>query len=355
LLVTGATGFVMSVVARQRLTADPSARLVVLDAAPPDAAAIRYFAPVAERMRVVVADLTDPASWRDAIRAESITHVVHGATITPLSRGTAAEARHEPEAEAPARILDVNIMGTVAALEFARTLPNLKRFLYVSSGAVYKNDGPDHPGEPLPEDGYVMPRRLYGISKLTSELVTERYGELFGFSAVSVRLSSVYGTMDRVTASRNFRHVPNRLAHMAAERICGGSDGDGGGRNGIVRVNTLAAVGDYVHVEDVARAIDALLNCAKLRFGVYNIAAGETASVGELVEWAAKKAPGFRAEVTTAETADIVQDPSLTGGMWGAYDISRITAETGWRPRSTREAFQAYIDRLVAERGAAPA
>ena len=56
LLVTGATGFVMSVFARHWLSTDPSARLVVLDAAPLDAAAIRYFAPVAQRMRVVVAD-----------------------------------------------------------------------------------------------------------------------------------------------------------------------------------------------------------------------------------------------------------------------------------------------------------
>ena len=38
-----------------------------------------------------------------------------------------------------------------------------------------------------------MPRRLYGISKLASELITERYGDLFGLSTASVRPSSVYG------------------------------------------------------------------------------------------------------------------------------------------------------------------
>ena len=38
LLVTGATGFVMSVLARHWLEADPTARLVVLDASPLDAA-----------------------------------------------------------------------------------------------------------------------------------------------------------------------------------------------------------------------------------------------------------------------------------------------------------------------------
>ena len=212
LLVTGATGFVMSVLGRHWLDADPAARLVVLDAAPLDAAALRYFAPVRDRLTVVAADVTRPQDWHAGLADCDVTHIVHGATITPLSRGTAAEAKREPEAENPGRIIDVNVMGTVAMLEWARTLPNLQRFIYVSSGAVYKHHGPDRPGEPLPEDGYVMPRRLYGISKLASELITERYGELFGLSTASVRPSSVYGTMDRRDGEPQLpaRPEPNR-------------------------------------------------------------------------------------------------------------------------------------------------
>jgi UDP-glucose 4-epimerase len=338
LLVTGATGFVMSVLGRHWLEADPSERLVVLDAAAPDAAALRYFSAVADRLDVVVADVTRPETWRAALDGREITHIVHGATVTPLSRGTAAEAEREPEAENPGRILDVNIMGTVALLDWARTVPKLRRFIYVSSGAVYKHHGPDRPGEPLPEDGYVMPRRLYGISKLTSELITERYGDLFGLSSASVRLSSVYGTMDRITPSRNFRHVPNRIAHLAVEGApC-------------VRVNTLAAVGDYIHVEDVARGIVSLLRAAALRYSVYNIAAGTTATIGDLARWAADKAPGFHAKIVAAGEAEILQDPALADGMWGAYDISRIRAETGWQPRPVREALHAYMDWIAAQR-----
>jgi UDP-glucose 4-epimerase len=337
LLITGATGFVMSVLGRHWLDADPQERLVILDAAAPDAAALRYFASVADRLEVVVADVTQPDTWRAKLGG-NISHIVHGATVTPLSRGTAAEAKREPEAENPGRIIDVNVMGTVAVLDWARTLPKFERFIYVSSGAVYKHHGPDRPGEPLPEDGYVMPRRLYGISKLASELITERYGDLFGLSTASVRPSSVYGTMDRVTASRNFRHVPNRIAHMAVDGV----------RR--VRVNTLSAVGDYIHAEDVARAIVALLRAPALRYAAYNIAAGRTATVGDLVGWAAEKAPGFHAEITTENEADILQDATLTDGMWGAYDISRITGETGWRPRPVREALHAYMDWLAAER-----
>jgi nucleoside-diphosphate-sugar epimerase len=338
LLVTGGTGFVMSVLGRQWLETDESARLVILDAAPLDTAAERYFAPVADRVEVVLADVTRPELWRDALAPFAISHVVHGATVTPLSRGTASEARREPEAENPGRIIDANVMGTVAALDWARTIAGLRRFIYVSSGAVYKHHGPDRPGEPLPEDGYVMPRRLYGISKLASELITERYGDLFGMSTTSVRLSSVYGTMDRVTASRNFRHVPNRLAHLALDGVQQ------------VRVNAPHAIGDYIHAEDAANGICSLLRAPTLRYSAYNIAMGVTASIAEMASVIAERVPGFHVEVAHPEDADILQDPSLSGGMWGAYDISRIHAETGWTPRPLRDALHAYMDWILAER-----
>jgi UDP-glucose 4-epimerase len=338
LLVTGATGFVMSVLSRCWLAADANAQLVALDSAPFDEMAERYFASVRDRITLIVADVRQPEKWHAALARHAITHVVHGATVTPISRGTVSEARREPEAETPARIIDVNVMGTIALLEWARTLPNLGRFIYVSSGAVYKEHGPDRPGEPLPEDGYVMPRRLYGISKLASELIVERYGALFALPTASVRPSSVYGPMDRVTATRNFRHVPNRIAHMAL---------DGVQR---VRVNTLDAVGDYIHAEDVASAIIALLKAPNLRYSAYNVAAGATATIGDLVNYAAQKVPGFSAQVVPAAEADILQDPALKDGMWGAYDVSRITTETGWKPRPVHEAFHAYMDWIVAER-----
>jgi UDP-glucose 4-epimerase len=143
--------------------------------------------------------------------------------------------------------------------------------------------------------------------------------------------------MDRVTASRSYRHVPNRIAHMAV------SDAK------VVRVNTLDAVGDYVHVEDVARAIVSLLHAPRLRYSTYNVASGATSSIGEMIDWAAEKAPGFRAEITEPHQADILQDPTLKDGMWGAYDISRIRADTGWMPRPMRESLHAYMDWITAE------
>lgn len=335
LLVTGGTGFVMSVVARAWLDRDPLARAVTLDRSGLDAAAEKHFGPVRDRLTVISADILDPKAWSAALDKQNITAIVHGATITPISRGSASEAKRQPEAEDPARIVDVNLMGTVRMLDWARARPDVKRFIYVSSGSVYRHNGPDWSGEPLPEDGYVAPLTLYGISKFASEIVTNRYADLFGLSAVSVRLASVYGPMDRATESRNFRHVPNRVAHMA---LAGET----------IRPNSLEPVGDYVASTDVAAAILALIDAPRLNYRHYNIGSGSSQTIGEIIGWARERVPGLKAEVTPGDDANIVQDVTLKGGMWGAYDIARILRDTAWRPRPGKEAFHDYMDWIAA-------
>src|SRR5690349_22151148 len=104
LLVTGGTGFVMSVVARAWLDRDPLARAVILDRSGLDAAAEKHFAPVRDRLTVISADILDPNAWTAALDKLGMTAIVHGATITPISRGSASEAKRQPEAEDPARI-----------------------------------------------------------------------------------------------------------------------------------------------------------------------------------------------------------------------------------------------------------
>ncbi|TLY64489.1 MAG: hypothetical protein E6K47_17045 [Gammaproteobacteria bacterium] len=73
-----------------------------------------------------------------------------------------------------------------------------------------------------------------------------------------------------------------------------------------------------------------------------------------MVGWAAEKVPGFGAEIVPPEQADILQDPTLKDGMWGAYDVSRLSGETGWKPRPMRAALHAYMDWMAAERGSSP-
>ena len=64
--------------------------------------------------------------------------------------------------------------------------------------------------------------------------------------SASVRLSAVFGPMDRETRSRHVRCVPWLIAHLA---IAGEE----------LRVSAYDAVGDWIHASDVAEAITRLL------------------------------------------------------------------------------------------------
>ena len=77
LLVTGGTGFVMSVVARAWLDRDPLARAVILDRSGLDAAAERHFAPVRDRLTVIAAFgalVLAYKPWAESVQQQMLLH-----------------------------------------------------------------------------------------------------------------------------------------------------------------------------------------------------------------------------------------------------------------------------------------
>ncbi len=336
LLVTGGGGFVMSHLVRHWTELGPGNRTVVLDAFDPDAAARGFFAPAGERIRFLKGDVADASVWErlDAqVRGlPAITHVVHGAAVTSVER-----LRRAGGLRGVVPAIATNVMGTAHALGFAEALPGLERFVCVSSGSVYDPHRRPVPGQPQPEDGGVGPIGFYPVSKLIGELLTGEAagmnGAGGGLPALSVRLSGVYGPLDRRTESRDVDCAPKRILHL----LRAGSP---------VRVSGLDAIGDYVHAGDVARGIAALLTCPAPRHPVYNIAQGEAVSLRDLLARVEEIDPALRIVEAPPEEADLVGDPTLMGGRWGAYDISRIAAETGWRPRPLADGLRDYRDWL---------
>lgn len=146
LLVTGGAGFVMSNVALNWLESS-SGNVVILDLARAwDELAQTTFQPYidAGKLSFVEGSVTDPAAWA-AVSALPVTHIVHGAAVTP----TEAEEQLNPSL-----VLSVNIQGSTLALDFAVSLHNkgaLKRFMYVSSDAVFNKPGLVR--EAIPADG----------------------------------------------------------------------------------------------------------------------------------------------------------------------------------------------------------
>jgi UDP-glucose 4-epimerase len=331
-VVTGGGGFVMTNFLRHWLESGPDHRAVALDATPLDAVAQRYFAPVADRLRFVEGDVASPQTW--AKLPADAAYVVHGAAVTPHAYTDADGRRRDPEREDPLRVLSVNIMGTAHALNWARGLSGLRRFIYVSTGSVYADAVPAQETQffPLPEDGYIGPTALYDVSKYSSELMAQRFKQLYNLDLAIVRLSSVFGPMDRQTPARNVRNVAN---HVASAAIAGRT----------LKSDSASAVGDYVYAPDVAEALRRLLLArrSELHHDVYNIAGGVTSTVSDLVSHAADAVPGFAMEVVDAAAAELHTVPDRCTGKWAAYDITRAVRDFGWRPRPLATAMRDYI------------
>ena len=78
----------------------------------------------------------------------------------------------------PTKALELNVMGNLNILEACKTY-HIKRFIYASSAYAMSDKG-----------------SFYGISKLTSEKLTEEYYKKFGLEFTIVRYGSVYGERD---------------------------------------------------------------------------------------------------------------------------------------------------------------
>ena len=329
LLVTGGMGFVMSNVVRHWLERNPDADCVVLDTARLDPVTDRFFGSLGDRLRFVKADVRDPSDW--SVDRDGITHVVHGATIT---------SPEQPEVQAARWFVDVNVMGTLAVLEWAQQLPGLRRLIYASSGSVYGDSAAPRRGEAVQEDHRADPRDLYAISKFAAERIVERCAASLGIDAAIVRLSTVYGPMDRSGRARTAGSVPYKLARMAVtgERIA---------------VDSLDDGADWIHAEDVASAIVALLRRPSLEHCVYNVAYGELVPVETLLRVAGTVIPDFSYTVVEPEAATLRTRPQFHGAAWAPYDTGRLRSELDWQPGSIDSRFASYLGWLQAQQDAA--
>lgn len=185
-LVTGANGWVPSYIMRRLV--QRGERVISFDLMPPDDMLRDFLADCYSGVTFIQGDVTEQQQMLDLARRADVTRIIHAAAITP---------RIDREQEEPQRIIDVNLGGTVNALEVARQLPEFERFVYICSIAAV---GGGHDSDVVDEETPSRATNLYGITKHTSERIALRYKQLFDIDVVSMRPASVYGPMERVTA-----------------------------------------------------------------------------------------------------------------------------------------------------------
>lgn len=265
-LVTGGTGFIGAYAARELLTAGAEAVAYDIDPDP----RIPEQLGIADDLRVVEGDVTDPVDLFRAIESHGVDRIVHlAALLTNASRAN------------PRAAVDVNVGGMNAVLEAART-SDLNRVAWASSSAVYappaayaqdgagEADGGDtHVSRrisPVNEDDLIGPATLYGACKAFNERLAATYAEAYGVSTVGLRPTLVYGPY-RESGSAT-----------ALTRVI-----EGPARGEAVAVGPGDHLFDWQHVADAGRAFAAaaLADGHDLSRRVYNVC-GERATLREV-------------------------------------------------------------------------
>lgn len=88
--------------------------------------------------------------------------------------------------------MQINTGGTMALFDAAEKLPNLKRFVFASSGAVYGKRAM-YPQEIISENVPLAPPNHYGIWKLAGEHLARFFHDNTGVPTVCLRINTTYG------------------------------------------------------------------------------------------------------------------------------------------------------------------
>jgi UDP-glucose 4-epimerase len=205
--------------------------------------------------------------------------------------------------------LEQGTIATYNSLEAAR-LGGVKKFVFSSSGTVYGNV-PEPCGE---MDLGSLPISLYGASKFAGEALISSYVECFGMSGYICRFGNVVGPRGTHGAILDF--CKKLKAHPEYLDVLG----DG------------RQAKPYLHVTDCAAGILFVLDNAKERLAVYNLAPPDTTSVRRIAELCVAASPNKSARIEYS---------GGTQGWPGDVPLSRIKPEKlaalGFRVRNTSD------------------
>jgi UDP-glucose 4-epimerase len=203
-----------------------------------------------------------------------------------------------------------NVGGTVSLMEAMRDV-GVRRVVFISSGAVYGDQGE----QPLQENATPNPRSPYAVSKLAAEYYVRTIGDLWGIETVILRVFNAYGPGQHLPPS-HAPVIPNYL-RQALRGSTVVMYGDGGQTR------------DYVYVDDVVSAMISAATAPGINHQIINIGSGKETSIRDLVRLIM---------VVTGMNVEAIMNPRNDPGvsrMCAAINLAR--EKLGYHPRFSLE------------------
>jgi nucleoside-diphosphate-sugar epimerase len=291
-LVTGATGFVGSHLARRLVREGLNVHVLCRERS--DSWRMRDILP---RVTVHVADLRDLDALRAALAAARPDYVFHLAAATIVAGASAAASE----------LIGTNLLGTVQLIEACEAVGY--------RGMVTTGDSFEYaPSRArLSEATPCRPTALHGITKLAATHYARSVALERARPIVTLRLFSTYGPGDH----------PQRLVPRAIAAALAGAP---------LPLSRPEVTRDWVYVDDLIDLfLEAALTAGRESGEVFNAGSGDARSIGEVVERI------IRLTGSCAEPRWGVFDPPPHDAYPWVADPSWTFARFVWRPRVSLE------------------
>ncbi len=288
ILITGGAGFIGSALSKH--LQEQGHEIFVLDnlsfgrrdlAGVPDA---RFFE----------VDIRDPRAVKKAFDTARPDQVLHLAAVHFIPYCN----------EHPAEAADININGTIGVLDAAQKCGTVKQVFVASTAAVYPiADGAMDEAHPT------GPMDIYGTTKLATEKIASEFHLRTGVPTIIGRFFNAFGPNE--TNPHLFPEIQRQV--LAGART--------------LQLGNLDPKRDYIHTEDMSRAMAALLGLGIKGQGTFNIGRGIEYSVREVVA-------AFERQLGEKLTIEV--DPARVRKVERMHllaDVRKLKAATGWEPK----------------------
>jgi len=201
----------------------------------------------------------------------------------------------------PAEAADININGTINVLEAAGSKGSVEQVFVASTAAVYPiADGA------MSEDHATGPMDIYGTTKLATEKLASEFHLRTKVPVIVGRFFNAFGPNE--TNPHLFPEIQKQVL--------------GGART--LKLGNLDPKRDYIHTEDMSRAMSALLGMGQTGIGTFNIGRGIEYSVREIVE-------AFERQLGDKLTIEVEQARvRKVERMHLLADVRKLKSATGW-------------------------